>query len=89
MSLDRAAIELAIKDKIVEIVDRLGDDARDLTPNELIPASGLIDSAGLLELLGWYEHHYGIPLPQQDMTIDNLGSIELMANYVLRRKGLT
>lgn len=86
MSLDRAVLEHDIKAKIVEIVDQLGDDARDLAHDELLPASGLIDSAGLLQLLAWYEHHYAIPLPQDDITIDNLGSIALMADYVLRRK---
>lgn len=89
MNLDRNAIEKAIKAKIVEIVDLTGEDARDLSHEELIPASGLIDSAGLFELLGWYEHEYEIPLSQEEITIDNLGSIQLMANFVLARKGLS
>jgi acyl carrier protein len=88
MNLDRAAIEQAIKAKIVELAEQIGEDARDLAPGELIPASGLIDSTGLLQLLAWYEHHFGIALAQEEITIDNLGSIELMASFVLRRKGL-
>ncbi len=89
MNLERNAIEQAIKDKIVEIVDLSGEDARDLAHDELIPASGLVDSAGLFELLGWYEHHFEIPLSQDEITIDNLGSIKLMADFVLARKGLS
>lgn len=88
MNLERSAIERAIKDKIVEIADRMGDDARSLQRDELIPASGLIDSASLLELLLWYEQHYQISLPQEDVTIDNLGTLSAMADFVLQRKGL-
>jgi len=89
MHSDRNSIEKAIKNKIIEIVAQLGGDARDLGNDELIPASGLIDSIGLLELLGWYENYFSILLLQEDITIDNLGSIHLMANFVLARKGLS
>ena len=88
MNLEKHAIQQAIKDKIVEIVDRLGDDARGLQPDEVIPATGLIDSTSLLELLLWFEQYYQIPLPQADVTIDNLGTLSAMANFVLQRKGM-
>lgn len=87
MSLDKQAIELAIKNKIVEIADRMGDDARELQNEDIIPATGLIDSAGLLELIAWYEDHYQIRLAQEEITIDNLGTLSSMADFVLRRKG--
>lgn len=87
MSLDKQAIELAIKNKIVEIADRMGDDASELQNEDIIPATGLIDSAGLLELIAWYEDHYQIRLAQEEITIDNLGTLSSMADFVLRRKG--
>lgn len=87
MSLDQAAIEDAIKQKLIQICETLGEDASDLAHDELIPASGLIDSAGLLELLMWYESNFAIPLKPEEITIDNLGSIALMAEYVIKRKG--
>lgn len=87
MSLDQATLEAAIKQKLVEICETLGEDASDLADDELIPASGLIDSAGLLELLMWYENHFEMPLKPEEITIDNLGSISLMAEYVIKRKG--
>ena len=86
MNLDKSAMEQAIKNKIVEIVDRLGDDARGLTVDELIPATGLLDSVGLLELLAWYEKFFSITLPQEEITIDNLGTISAMAAFALKRK---
>lgn len=87
MADNLADIESAIHGELVRICDTIGEDARDLGAEELIPASGLIDSAGLLELLAWYEGHFGIALKPEEITIDNLGSIRLMANYVIRRRG--
>jgi acyl carrier protein len=86
--MDRASIEAAIKARIVEIAAGLGGDASSLDRAEIIPASGFIDSAGLLELLAWFEDRYGLTLAQDEITIDNLGSVALMAEFVLRRKGL-
>jgi acyl carrier protein len=86
MILDKQAIEHAIKAKVVEIADRMGDDASALQADDLIPATGLIDSAGLLELIAWYEAHYQIHIEQVDITIDNLGTLSSMADFVLRRK---
>ena len=87
MILDKPAIELAIKNKIVDIASRMGDDASELQSEDIIPATGLIDSAGLLELIAWYEDHFQIRLAQEEITIDNLGTLSSMADFVLRRKG--
>jgi D-alanine--poly(phosphoribitol) ligase subunit 2 len=87
MSLDKKSIELTIKNKIIEIAARMGDDAGELQADDIIPATGLIDSAGLLELIAWYEDHYQIRLAQAEITIDNLGTLSSMADFVLRRKG--
>lgn len=88
MSLNKVSIEAAIKAKIVEIAAQTGDDASELEPDEIIPATGLIDSTGLLELIAWYEKTYEIPLAQEEINIDNLGTLARMAEFVLRKKGL-
>ncbi len=88
MTLEKSAIEAAIKKKVVAIAESLGSDANDLQADELIPATGYIDSAGLLELIAWYEKEYAIHLAEDEITIDNLGTLEAMANFVLKRKGL-
>jgi D-alanine--poly(phosphoribitol) ligase subunit 2 len=87
MRLDKQAIERVVKNKIIEIAARMGDDAGELQPDDIIPATGLIDSSGLLELIAWYEDHYQIRLAQEEITIDNLGTLSSMADFVLRRKG--
>lgn len=87
MRLDKAAIEAEIKAKIIEIAAQTGDDASGLELDEIIPATGLIDSTGLLELIAWYEKIYQIPLAQEEINIDNLGTLTRMAEFVLRKKG--
>ena len=88
MSMNKESIEAAIKAKVVEIAAEMGDDASELGIEEIIPATGLIDSTGLLELIAWYEKTYQIPLAQEEINIDNLGTLARMAEFVLRKKGL-
>ncbi len=87
MSLDKESIEAEIKAKIIEIAAQTGDDASELGLDEIIPATGLIDSTGLLELIAWYEKTYQVPLLQEEINIDNLGTLTRMAEFVLRKKG--
>lgn len=86
MKLDKLSIEATIKNKIIEIADTLGCDAKDLQPDEIIPATGLIDSAGLLELIAWYESYYDISISTSEFTVENLGTLSSMAEYLLQRK---
>ena len=87
MSLDKESIEAEIKAKIIEIAAQTGDDASELGLDEIIPATGLIDSTGLLELIAWYEKTYQVPLLQEEINIDNLGTLTRMAEFVLRKTG--
>lgn len=88
MSLDTQVIANEIKAKIVEIAAQTGDDASTLEMDDIIPATGLIDSTGLLELIAWYEKTYEIHLAQEEINIDNLGSLTRMAEFVLIKKRL-
>lgn len=84
--MDNTEIRAHIKAKVVEIAANLGFDAADLSDDDLIPATGYLDSAGILELVAWYEHFFDLPLKQEEINIDNLGSVASMADYVERRK---
>lgn len=89
MSLDRESIIAAIKSEIVRIAATLDGDASDLQPDELIPASGLIDSAGLLELIGWFEARFSLRVAPEEFNVDNLGTLEAMADFALKRGAKT
>ena len=53
---------------------------------DIIPATGYLDSTAILELVVWYEQTYDFPLKQEEINIDNLGSIDAMTDFLLSRK---
>ena len=86
MTLERDAIKTAIRQKVIELANELGEDASDISDEEIIPATGALDSAAILALIVWYEEAYDFPLKQEEINIDNLGSINAMADFLLARK---
>lgn len=86
MNLQRDEIRDTIRKKVAELAANLGNDARDLDDDDIIPATGLLDSASVLELVVWYEAHFDLPLEQDEINIDNLGSVNAMADYLIARK---
>jgi acyl carrier protein len=46
---------------------------------------GIIDSTGVMELVGFLEEQYGIKLHDQDLIPDNLDSINGLARFVESR----
>lgn len=78
--------QAAIHAKIVEIAGQLGNDARKLKFEADIPSSGLLDSAGLMELMMWFETAYDLTIDQDDLTIANFGSIDAMVAYLARNQ---
>ena len=86
MQLDREAIKTAIRAKVMELAKASSIDASSLGDTDIIPASGLLDSTAVLELVVWYERTYDFPLKQEEINIDNLGSIDAMADFLIARK---
>jgi len=86
MQLDRASIKAAIRSKVIELAKALNIDATALGDADIIPATGYLDSSAILELVVWYEQTYDFPLRQEEINIDNLGSIDAMTDFLLSRK---
>jgi acyl carrier protein len=86
MEWDASTIRTAIREKLIEIADGLGADARPVADEDIIPATGVLDSAGIFELIAWYEQRFDLILEQAEINIDNLGSVHRMADYVVKRK---
>ena len=89
MNLDREAIKGAIRAQVIELARALGMDASDIGDDDIIPATGLLDSTAVLQLVVWYEQTYDLPLNQEEINIDNLGSINAMTEFLLARKAAT
>ena len=86
--MEKSEIKTKIRAKLMELARELGNDASEIRDDDIIPATGLVDSAGILSLVVWYEKAFDMPLKQEEINIDNLGSIESMAEYVLARKAV-
>ena len=86
MTLDRDAVKAAIRDKVIVLAQALGMDASAIGDDEIIPATGLLDSTAVLELVVWYEQTYDLALTQEEINIDNLGSINAMTEFLISRK---
>jgi acyl carrier protein len=79
-------IREAIHAKIVELARQSGRDARGLPSDEEIPASGMLDSPALMELIVWCEMEFAIEIDQDDLTLDNFGTVNAMAAYIERAR---
>jgi acyl carrier protein len=85
MSLDRTEIIRRLRVRLTEIAAQLGNDANHLSETDIIPDAGVVDSAGLLEFVVWYDETFALELQPEEMTIDNLGSLAAMADFALAR----
>lgn len=86
MTLNSENIRDTIRTKVIDLARNLGVDANELQNDEMIPATGFLDSAAILELIVWYENEYRIPLKQEEINIDNLGSVNAMVDFLIRVK---
>ena len=86
MKLDRDEIKAALRAKVLELAQNLDLDASGVTDDDVLPATGLLDSNAILELVVWFETTYAFPIKQEEINIDNLGSINAMADFLLARK---
>lgn len=58
-----------------------GHDA-DIADDENLLLSGLVDSLGMMRLIGHIEDKCGIRVPPEDVTIENFMSINTINRYV-------
>lgn len=59
-----------------------GDSEEDISVEDDLLNSGLLDSLGIVRLIAFIEGEYGIKVPPQDMVIANFVSVEAMVNYI-------
>ena len=56
--------------------------ARDL----LLVQSGLVDSTGILEIVTFLESEFGVHTSDEELAIDNFGSIATIARFVVAKQ---
>ncbi|NWG13812.1 MAG: acyl carrier protein [Acidobacteria bacterium] len=56
----------------------------DLRDDEDLLSAGIIDSLGILQLVGFVEKRYGVQVPDEDVVYENFHSIRALADYLGR-----
>jgi len=56
-----------------------------LNSNTSLLETGVIDSTGVLEVIGFIEETFGIAVDDEEMLPENLDSIEGISKYVIRK----
>jgi acyl carrier protein len=64
----------------------LGQDPGALQTSSSLIEAGLIDSTGVLELVGFLEEQYDIRIEDDDLTPENLDSIDNILAYVASKR---
>jgi len=81
-SFDPAAARLRICARIAELARELGRDASGLGDDDVIPQTGLLDSAGILGLIVWSEVEFDVVLELEEISLDNFGTVNRMVEHL-------
>jgi len=76
----------AIREKLRAFITRelIRDDSYDLTDSEGIVSKGLMDSFSLAELGVYVEKEFGVYIPDPDLTVAKMDTLNLIVARVLR-----
>ena len=58
------------------------DDQSKLSNDESFLDKGIIDSTGVLEIIGFLQKEFGIQVIDDEMVADNLDSVNNIVNYI-------
>jgi acyl carrier protein len=67
-----------------ELLSRNGDAPVD--DDDDLLASGLVDSVGMMSLVLFIEEEFALPVPPEDVTIENFLSLNTIDAYLRRRQ---
>jgi acyl carrier protein len=83
---EEAAIEHAVREFLTENFPLSGD-ASELEREESLIGAGVIDSTGVLEVIGFVEETYGIQIADEEVLPENLDSIAAIGRFVAGKLG--
>jgi acyl carrier protein len=63
-----------------------GDDSHPLAPDLSLIDNDLIDSTGILELVGFLEERFAISIADADIVPANLDTIDRIAGFIARKQ---
>ena len=63
-----------------------GESNNEVTDTDSLLEKGIIDSTGVLELVGFIEETYGIKVKDEELIPENLDSIANVADFIRRKQ---
>jgi acyl carrier protein len=64
----------------------LFDENHELGQEQSLLGSGVVDSTGILELIGYLEDTYSLKFKDSELVADNFDSVKRIAEFVQRKK---
>ena len=64
----------------------LGEDPSQLAASSSLIEAGLIDSTGVLELVGYLEEQFDVRITNEELLPENLDSIDNIVGFVERKR---
>ena len=64
----------------------LGEEFRGLPGSASLIEAGIIDSTGVLELVGWLEESYGVEISDAELVPENLDSIDNILHFMATKR---
>jgi acyl carrier protein len=58
----------------------------EIDPNENLLSKGIVDSHGVMELVGFLEERYGISVADEDLSPENFESVANIGAFVERKQ---
>ena len=62
--------------------------ATEINNDDDLLLSGLVDSLGVVRLIAFIETTVDTPIPPEDVTIENFGTVQSIADYVQSRQSI-
>ncbi len=66
----------------------MGRNPEDLTDSDSLLDKGIIDSTGVLELVGFIEEKFNVQVQDEELVPENLDSVNNLITYIQKKKGM-
>lgn len=82
--MDNAQIVARLRDFIEENFLYMRPDF-ELQNDQSLMSNGIVDSMGVMEMIQFLEEEFGVEVSDEEITEENLGSLDAIAGFVARR----
>lgn len=78
----------ALRQKVRKYIQErfmIGRALNSLGDSDQLLEKGILDSTGVLELVGYIEENFAFPVEDEELVPENLGSVDNIVKYVARK----